>query len=312
MRLLVTGCHGFIGGTLGRLGGTLRGYDVFGIGRRPEPPDAWPGLYLEADLAGREFVQILEETQPDVILHAAGPSSVHASLQEPLDDFRASTVCWAATLDAVRRAGLQSLLVFISSAAVYGNPRSLPVGEDASIAPISPYGFHKAACELLSESAAGCFGLDVLTLRCFSLFGERQRRLLVWELYEQFAGPSPTVWLAGTGKESRDYLSVGDLEEALSQLVGQRPAFNGHVILNVGRGVETEVGRLADELRALVAPGKSTRARGGSRPGDPLHWRADISKLRGLIPRWQPRPLSTTLEECVAHWQEQRSRAEVA
>jgi UDP-glucose 4-epimerase len=312
VRLLVTGSHGFIGGTIGRLGSDLRGYDVVGLGRHPEPPDDWRGRYLEAELAGRRFVEILEELQPDVILHAAGPSSVRASLELPLDDFRASTESWATTLECVRQSGLHPLLIFISSAAVYGNPQTLPVGEDAPIEPISPYGFHKAACELLSESTALCFGHDVLTLRCFSLFGERQRRLLVWELYEQLAGSNPTVWLAGTGEESRDYLSVGDLEEALSQLVEQRSALTGHVILNVGRGVETAVGRLADEMRAFVAPGKSIRAKGGSRPGDPLHWCADVSKLRGLIPGWQPRPLSTTLEECLAHWQEQRSRAEVA
>jgi UDP-glucose 4-epimerase len=312
MRLLVTGCHGFIGGTLGCLGSDLRGYEVIGVGRRASQPEAWLGRYVQADLDGPRWREIVEETRPDVILHAAGPSSVRASLEDPLADFRDSTACWAGTLDGVRRSGLQPLLVFISSAAVYGNPQSLPVGEDASIAPISPYGFHKAACELLSESTALCFGHDVLTLRCFSLFGERQRRLLVWELYEQLAGSNPTVWLAGTGEESRDYLSVGDLEEALSQLVEQRSALTGHVILNVGRGVETAVGRLADEMRAFVAPGKSIRAKGGSRPGDPLHWCADVSKLRGLIPGWQPRPLSTTLEECLAHWQEQRSRAEVA
>jgi nucleoside-diphosphate-sugar epimerase len=195
---------------------------------------------------------------------------------------------------------------------VYGNPQTLPVGEDAAIEPISPYGFHKAACELLSESAARCFGLDVLTVRCFSLFGERQRRLLVWELYEQLAGPNAVVLLEGTGKESRDYLSVGDLEDALSQLVEQRSTLTGHQILNVGRGVETEVDELAGDLRALVAPDKPIRASGGSRPGDPLHWRADISRLQERIPRWQPRPLSATLEECVASWQEQRARAEVA
>jgi UDP-glucose 4-epimerase len=312
MRLLVTGSHGFVGGTIGRLGSTLREYDVVGIGRHPQPPDDWPGRYVEADLAEEHFVEIVKETQPDVVLHAAGPSSVQASLTEPLDDFHDSTACWASTLEAVRRSGLRPLLIFMSSAAVYGNPRSLPVSEDASVAPISPYGFHKAACELLSDSSAGCFGLDVLTLRCFSLFGARQRRLLVWELYEQLAGPNPVVWLAGTGNETRDYLSVGDLEEALWQLIEQRFAFTGHVILNMGRGAETEICRLAEEMRALVAPGKSIRARGGSRPGDPVHWCADTAKLRRVIPHWQPRPLSTTLAECIACWQEQPSRAEVA
>ena len=85
-----------------------------------------------------------------------------------------------------------------ASAAVYGNPSTLPVNETAELRPISPYGFHKIACELLAREAAQCFDQDVLICRFFSVFGRKQHRLLVWELYQQLVGSDDAISLDGT------------------------------------------------------------------------------------------------------------------
>jgi nucleoside-diphosphate-sugar epimerase len=203
------------------------------------------------------------------------------------------------------------LVVFPSSAAVYGNPPVLPVPEDSAIAPISPYGFHKAACELLAKEYSECFGLDIVVCRFFSLFGVGQQRLLVWELYEQLAGSNSTIWLEGTGTESRDYLEISDAASALFHVVTNRLAarnqesHNGGqtFIVNIGSGEETNVLHLAVELRNLVAPEKQISCRGIQRRGAPQRWCADVRRLRSLIPEWQPKILSKSLSECVASWQ---------
>ncbi|MFL6211412.1 MAG: NAD-dependent epimerase/dehydratase family protein [Pyrinomonadaceae bacterium] len=262
---------------------------------------------MQADVLTSDLAGILRAFAPDVVLHGAGTASVAASLETPLDDLRAAVLTWANMLDAVRRSGLRPVILFPSSAAVYGNLAELPAREETPTQPISPYGFHKAACELLAREYADCFGLRTVVCRLFSLFGAAQRRLLVWELYRQCAGSDATVWLAGTGAETRDYLHIDDVAAALIALATSqtRTTDEGRCLsVNVASGVETSVLALARQVRDLVAPTKEIRCRGTARPGDPLAWRADITTLRALAPHWQPQPLAAALMRCVAQWQQ--------
>ena len=283
-----------------------RHHEVLGLGRSSQPEPDWPGDYLQADVANADLAKVIRDFAPDVILHAAGTASVSGSFEAPLDDLRASALTWANTLEGVRRSGIRPLVIFPSSAAVYGNPLSLPVHESAAINPISPYGFHKAACELLAREYADCFDLQIMVCRIFSLIGEAQRRLLIWELYRQFTGPEATVWLQGTGTESRDYLHVDDLAMALLQLTGKRQQVFEQgpcLIINIASGEETKASDIAWQIRDLIAPEKTIRCRNVERLGDPRRWRADISLLRSLMPPWEPYPLSSSLARCIATWQ---------
>ena len=303
MRILITGISGFIGGSLGRYAAQT-GHVVMGTGRAQETSKDWAGLYTPA--AGSEDLSaLIRDFLPDVLINAAGTASVGASLDDPLNDFRGSVQTCANVLDAVRRSGNDPLIVVLSSAAVYGNPASLPIAEEAALQPISPYGFHKTACELLAREYAECFGLRVLTCRFFSVFGSAQQRLLVWELYQQFASPEKVAWLDGTGNETRDFLYIDDLAGALLTLVQQFPASEQECMLvNVASGIETSVLTLAEMIRNLVAPEKEIRCRGNLRKNDPLRWRADISRLQTCLPSWQPRPLDEGLALCVKAWQQ--------
>jgi UDP-glucose 4-epimerase len=300
MRVLVTGSRGFIGGSVGR-SLAAAGHGVLGLGRASQPPAGWPGGYAQGDVASADLAGLVDAFRPDAILHAAGPASVSASFATPQEDLRASLSTWANVLESVRRAESKPLVVFVSSAAVYGQP-PLPAAEDGPVAPISPYGFHKAACELVAHEYAECFGVRVLVCRLFSVFGARQRRLLVWELYERLRGEGDDVSLEGTGRESRDYLSVDDVAAALEGLLGSGAPDGGCSVVNIGRGEETSVGDLATELRELLAPEKTVSWRGNARPGDPARWCADTSRLRALVPGWTPQPLAAGLRACVEAW----------
>lgn len=306
MRILITGSRGFLGGSVGRFA-AADNHEVLGLGRSSQPEVDWPGDYLQADVANADLSKIIREFVPDVILHAAGTASVSASFEAPLEDLRAAALTWANTLDGIRRSGIKPLTIFPSSAAVYGNPLRLPVDESAAVDPISPYGFHKAACELLAREYSVCFDLPIVVCRIFSLIGVAQRRLLVWELYRQFTGSDDTVWLQGTGTESRDYLHADDFALAVLQFAGVRPQLFAQgspcLTINVASGEETKAFETARRIGGLTAPEKKIRCRNIERLGDPRSWRADTSLLRSILSSWQPRPLASSLAQCIAKWQ---------
>lgn len=312
MRLLVTGCTGFLGSNIGRLA-ALKGHILLGTGRLSRPGDEWPGEYIQNDLSS-ECPSLIENFMPDVVLHAAGPAAVGSSFSQPVEDLKAGVTTWANLLESVRRSKARSLVLFPSSAAVYGNPNSLPVREEDAIAPISPYGFHKAACELLAREYSECFNLDILTCRFFSIFGPTQRRLLIWELYQQFTGTGSTVWLDGTGTEVRDYLEIGEVTAILFRLIDRwmqsrtesQNSKRAHRIVNIASGEEIGVLDLARELSNLTCPEKTIRCRGIERRGEPQTWRADVSLLRAMMPSWRPKPFLLALSECVAAWEKER------
>ena len=204
-------------------------------------------------------------------------------------------------LDSVRRSGTSPVVFMISSAAVYGNPAELPVSEGAAMAPISPYGHHKVLCESVGREYAQCYGVTSVICRVFSVFGPLQRRLLVWELYKQFAGPDRFVELQGTGRETRDFLHVDDLADAILRLAPVAPRHESTAV-NVASGVETAAAALAEELKRLTHSEKEIVCRGVSRPGDPCRWCADASRLESLVSDWQPKPLAAALTSTLSRW----------
>ena len=304
MKLLITGSRGFIGSSVGRLAAQA-GHDVLGLGLASQPVQGWLGSYVQTDVANSDLSAIIKNFAPDVVLHAAGRASVGGSLASPLDDLKAAALTWANTLEGVRRAGLQPVILFPSSAAVYGNPTKLPMREDAPVQPISPYGFHKATCELLAREYAECFGLRIIVCRLFSVFGPAQKRLLIWELYAQLSGETRTVTLQGTGEESRDYLHIDDVGSAFLKLAANPSAHIGNsrsLFVNVASGKAIKVQDLAQQMRAMLAPEKEVQSRGIVTRGDPIAWCADIGLLRSMAPNWTPTSLTQGVSRCIEVW----------
>ena len=306
MKILITGSRGFVGASFGNFASTA-GHEVLGISRSSQPEPGWPGRHVQGDAAQADLAPIIRDFAPDLLLQAAGSASVGASIADPVGDFRATAVTLINVLDGVRRSGCEPLIVFPSSAAVYGNPASLPVGEDAPCAPISPYGFHKTACEIFAREYAQCFGMSTVVCRIFSLFGSRQRRLLAWEIFAQLAGKADALELQGTGTETRDFLHMDDLSRAILALTPVVPR-RECTILNAASGRETPIMELAETMRSMVAPAKKITARGIARPGDPHRWCADIRALRSLIPDWQPQEFSAAIGETIRQWKALGSR----
>src|SRR4051812_48956825 len=110
MRLLITGCRGFIGGSFGAYA-DAQGHEVLGLGRTAQPPEGWPGGYVPADVTHADLSGIIHHYQPDALFHGAGSASVGASFSAPPEDLRATVQTFSNVLDSVRRSGIAPLVI---------------------------------------------------------------------------------------------------------------------------------------------------------------------------------------------------------
>jgi len=289
--ILILGGGGFLAGHVARHYGQ-RGWRVIAVGNaagRAQADIAHVWRLPHPDLA-----HLLATEQPDLVVNAAGRASVGASLVEPLADFEGSAVLTFRVLDDMRRTCPEAAFILLSSAAVYGEPEQLPVREDATIAPISPYGWHKAAAETVVLEHARQFGLRTASLRLFSAYGAGLRRQVVWDLTQRaLKTPDVPLTLQGCPEDSRDFVHGSDVAAALDA-VFQGGDLAGEAY-NVAAGVETPIGALASMILQAIGRADEIEFDQQRRTGNPARWQADIGRLTslGYAPAW-------TLEQGVA------------
>lgn len=283
---LVTGALGFLGR---HIAAELAagGFRVIGLGREEPPADSRAlGLaaYSQVNLPSVELATLLDAERPDLVVHAAGPASVGDSILTPVDDFSGTVGMLLGVLDSVRAVLPAARVIALSSAAVYGNPKHLPVSEGNPIAPVSPYGYHKGIAEALLEEFSSVYGIRTAAARIFSAYGPGLRRQIMWDVCEK-ARMDSEVLLSGTGSETRDFVHAADVARAIGVIAEHAPM--RAEAYNVGSGEETSIRVLAGALVEHVCPGKPVRFSGVQRPGDPKRWRADISaaSVMGYSPR---------------------------
>ena len=231
------------------------------------------------DLAGLgPLVSLVGDLRPDLIVHLAAPASVPQSILDPRADLLGHVTPTAQALESIRQASPPTRFLLVSSAAVYGNPETLPVAEDAPLTPISPYGVHKVQQELLVDEFAALHGVRACKARLFSTYGENLCRLAVWEIARRALAGDPEVY--GTGQESRDYLDAADVARAVVCLA-EHADFRGEAI-NVGSGTEVSIAELAREIFRLTGLSATPKFSGLAMAGSPIRWRADVRRLLAL------------------------------
>jgi UDP-glucose 4-epimerase len=278
--VLITGVAGFIGRYVARHF-SEQAWSVMGIDQvQPEnAPLQNLSAYHSLRLPDKRLAQFLQHAVPRVCIHCAGRASVGHSVEDPASDFYDGSVMTFELLNALRLYAPGCRFILLSSAAVYGNPRSLPVNEEEPTLPISPYGFHKLQCELLALEFARVYGLATASVRVFSAYGAGLRRQVIWDMCEKMA-TWKSLELHGTGEETRDFVHAADVTRALA-LIAEAAPMEGEAY-NIGSGKQVSIAELANMIRGMLGFKDQPRFDGIVPRGDPLHWEADITRIKSL------------------------------
>lgn len=281
--ILITGAAGFLGTWLADAA-HQQDLDLLGVDIvAPRRPELWAGFAMQScDRA--DYGALVGGRKLRAVFHLAGSASVPESVRNPASDFASLLPGTLELLVYLGRAQAAAHLVLFSSAAVYGNPACLPITEDSAIAPISPYGIHKAAAEFLVAHYARLHGLPASVLRVFSAYGEGLRKQVVWDLSQKALvaqRDGGAIVLHGTGDETRDFIHAADIARA-ALLVAQHPPASGTQILNIASGEETSIRQLAETVLAALGAPVPLSFNGARRAGDPVNWRAGVSRLQAL------------------------------
>ena len=275
--VLITGVAGFIGRYVARHF-SRQGWQVIGTDNsQPEnAPLADLSKYQRLQLPDLELDSLLQTYKPDVLIHCAGRASVALSVSDPSPDFYSNTVLTFNILDALRLHAPTCKFIFLSSAAVYGNPSKLPVAETHPTAPISPYGFHKLQSEQLCLEFAKIYSQPTASVRIFSAYGAGLRRQVMWDICQK-AISQKNLTLQGTGNESRDFIHAVDIARAI-EIICDRAPMQGEVY-NLGSGQEVTIAKLAATVLISLEKNMSLEFSGIISKGDPINWQADISQI---------------------------------
>lgn len=273
-KVLITGANGFIGAAL-RKHFEKREYIVYGVGL-----NAKEGI-TELNLLEKAKVNsFIAEIQPDILMHCAGSANVTLSVQNPDLDFESNVTATHNLLTAIHNLeNYHPRFVFLSSAGVYGNPISLPITENMPYNPLSPYALHKIMCEEACLFYKRNYGLDVKIARIFSAYGPGLRKQIFWDMYKKYKNAFK-LNMFGTGHESRDYIEIDDLTNALFLLATGNTEYS---IFNVANGKELSIRHVTEIFASIVGLSKAAITFNGTvREGDPINWRADISRIEEL------------------------------
>jgi UDP-glucose 4-epimerase len=275
MKILILGSEGFIGNHLVRYFLDHK-YDVTGCDLIESGTTEY--TYHKISLLSADVEDIFSGQTYDVCINAAGSGNVPYSITHPLSDFDANVSGVIHVLDAIRKFNGACRYLHISSAAVYGNPVSLPIMETHPRKPVSPYGYHKSMSEMICEEYSAIYKSRLAVIRPFSVYGEGQKKQLLWDICKKLQG-ADQITLFGTGNESRDFIHIKDMI-ALIHLIIERDKFDGQVF-NAASGRETTIREIADIFMSNFK-NKSIIFSGEVRKGDPLNWRADISEIAAI------------------------------
>jgi UDP-glucose 4-epimerase len=281
--ILITGASGFLGTWLADAA-HQQGFELLGVDIvAPRRPELWRGFAMQScDRAN--YTALVGGLKLSAVFHLAGAASVPESVKNPAADFASLLPGTVELLVFLSRAQPDAHLILFSSAAVYGNPVRLPVREDAVVAPISPYGIHKAAAEFLVSHYARLHGLRASILRVFSAYGEGLRKQVVWDLCQKAMTAQReggAIALHGTGEETRDFIHATDIARA-ALLVAQHPPTSGTQVVNIASGAETSIRQLAEMVLRALGSSVAPAFNGARRAGDPMNWRANTGRLQTL------------------------------
>lgn len=260
MRALVTGCAGFIGSHLTESllgdGCSVLGVDCFNdnYGRAQklcnlEQSRDWEAFeFVPIDLSRGDLDDLVE--QCDVIFHLAAEPGVRPSWGRRFESYLRNNVAATQHLLEATRTVPGVRVVYASSSSVYGQAERLPTPEDTVPAPYSPYGITKLSGEHLCRVYEANYGVDVVCLRYFSVYGPRQRPDMAFHRFCTAALQRRPIEIYGVGTQTRDFTYVLDVVAA-TRAAGEAPGATG-LVANIGGGAVVSVNDTLVLLQDIV------------------------------------------------------------
>jgi UDP-glucose 4-epimerase len=304
MTILVTGGAGYIGShmvhELADAGERVIVLDNLSTGFRAAVPVSIP-LFV-GDVGDLNLVSsILRTNDVTAIIHFAGSIVVPDSLRDPLAYYRNNTMNTRSLLEAAVKAGVPHF-IFSSTAAVYGNPETLPVSEDAPTKPMSPYGTSKLMSEIMLHDVVAAHDFKYVILRYFNVAGADPKLRtgqstptathLIKVGVETALGLRPKIDLYGTdyptadGTCVRDYIHVTDLARVHLAALKHLRRGGASATMNCGYGHGHSVREVIEAVKRVAGRDFAVNT-AGRRPGDPASLVADVSRIRAAL-NWTP------------------------
>lgn len=323
-RILLTGGAGFIGSHVAEAL-LRRGVQLWILDNLDEfYSPAWKKTNLEniRRVGSYEFFQvdicdrgplreILERARPDVVIHLAARAGVRPSIEQPHLYERVNVAGTLNLLEKCRQFSVRKFL-FGSSSSVYGATSRVPFSENQlELRPVSVYAATKLSGEMLCYTYAHLFALPVICLRFFTVYGPRQRPDLAIHKFTALIDAGKPVPIFGDGLTGRDYTWVSDIVAGVTAAIDYEPHPVDGVpfeVFNLGNSRPVRLSEMVQLLERIIGK-KAVLQRNPLQPGDvPLTW-ADISKACRLLGYRPGMPLEKGLEQFVAWYRTDRSRA---
>jgi UDP-glucose 4-epimerase len=307
LKVLVTGGAGFIGSHVAdRLladGHEVVVLDDLSTGHVEHLPGK--ARFYQMDLCSPWLDELFRIEKPEAVAHQAAQASVRRSVEDPVFDAGVNVLGTAALLQVSATHGVRRFLFASTGGALYGDADVIPTPEDYPTLPVSPYGASKLAAEVYLRTFHALHSLSYAALRYANVYGPRQdphgeagvvaifsRRLL--------AGVKASI--NGDGKQTRDFVYVGDVAEANALALASAAVGS----FNVGTGIETDINRIFEVLKRLTGS-HQPEEHGPPMPGEQRRSVVDARKIEKLL-GWRPTTsLEAGLDATVRYFREAHS-----
>jgi UDP-glucose 4-epimerase len=305
VKVLVTGGAGFIGSHVvdALLDG---GHDVVivdDLSTGHERNLNRAARFTRLDIRDRAAVaELMARERPEAISHQAAQMDVRRSVADPVFDAQVNVIGLLNLLEEGRRHGLQRVVFASSGGTVYGDGERMPAREGDPTVPLCPYGITKLATENYLHYYAHAYGMRYVALRYANVYGPRQdpkgeAGVVAIFIGQLLRNEGPVI--NGTGKQTRDYVFVGDVARA--NLLALQSSFCGP--LNIGTGIEVDVNRLFELLCETTGVEKPMR-HGPAKLGEQMRSALDPARARAEL-GWEPSvSLSEGLARTVAYFRQ--------